>query len=379
MQTITAALLIHLSLLSCGLLAQTPPETWKEHWFEHNQLIKRVFYNNDIAVYFDDQVGPSIAWLNTFVNDAWWHTKRVYGNYGTENRLYAVFHTDKYSGGHPSTYMSSSHDNRNVIDCGPYSWKNGDDHELALITHEIAHIVELSSKNIGGSPAMAVWGDSKWAEIFIYDVYKYLGKNDQMQRVYNIWINQADDFPRANTFWFRDWFYPIYSKYGENAVLNRFYEQLAQYFPKNGNQYSRGMNMGEFVHFWSGAAGVNLKDQATQAFGWTSDYDNQFRQAQSAFPFPYDAGVAKFYHGCPSTGFFAGLPVGDYRLSDMRKKGLHNDDISSIVVNPGYYVQLFEHDNFGGGSMRVTGTHSCLTTTGWNDRISSLQVRKFAG
>uniref|UniRef100_A0A914XGU0 Uncharacterized protein n=1 Tax=Plectus sambesii TaxID=2011161 RepID=A0A914XGU0_9BILA len=276
MQTITAALLIHLSLLSCGLLAEAPPETWQEHWFEHNQVVKRVFYNNDIAVYFDDQVDPSITWMNTFITDVWLYTGRIYGTYGPygpASRLHAIFHTGRYPGGHPSTYMSASHDNRNVIDCGGYTWKNGEGHELDTITHEISHIVEQASKNVGGSPAFNTWGDSKWAEIFIYDVYKNLGKNDHMQRVYNMWINQTDSYPRANTFWFRDWFYPIYSKYGESAVLNRFYELLAQYYPKSGNWYSRDLNMGEFIHFWSGAAGVNLKDQATLAFGWTSDYE----------------------------------------------------------------------------------------------------------
>jgi hypothetical protein len=38
-------------------------------------------------------------------------------------------------------------------------------------------------------------------------------------------------------------------------------------FPRKGDciEYSRDLNFGEFVHFMSGAAGTNLKDQATHA------------------------------------------------------------------------------------------------------------------
>jgi len=43
------------------------------------------------------------------------------------------------------------------------------------------------------------------------------------------------------------------------------------------------MNWGEFIHFSSGAAGKNMKNQATIAFGWTSEMENQFNKARSDF------------------------------------------------------------------------------------------------
>ena len=43
---------------------------------------------------------------------------------------------------------------------------------LDMIVHEVAHIVEGGSKNTQRSPQFGIWGDSKWAEIFIYDVYR---------------------------------------------------------------------------------------------------------------------------------------------------------------------------------------------------------------
>jgi hypothetical protein len=45
------------------------------------------------------------------------------------------------------------------------------------------------------------------------------------------------------------------------------------------------MNMGEFVHFMSGAAGTNLSSMATAAFGaGTGNWETQFQQARVNFP-----------------------------------------------------------------------------------------------
>jgi hypothetical protein len=268
-----------------ALLAD-PPATWQEHWFEHVQLLNRRYFDNDVAVYFDNDVNPNITWPNTYLGDVWRYTKSVYGAFGTDTRLFAIFHTGKYSGGHPSTYFDASHDNRNVIDVGSSSsnaWLSGTGNDLDITTHEVAHIVEGASKGVHGSPAFNIWGDSKWAEIFIYDVYVGLGRTADATRWYNLMINNTDNFPRAGTQWFRNWFYPIYQLKGA-AGLNKYFTLLAQYFPRSGQDYARNLNMGEFIHFWSGAAGKNLKAQATTAFGWNSTYESQFNKARRDFP-----------------------------------------------------------------------------------------------
>jgi hypothetical protein len=257
-----------------------PPANWQEHWFDHKQNLSRVFYNDDLVTYFDGEVDRSQTWMNSYITNVWRYTKRTYGDFG-DDRLFAVFHTGKYSGGHPSTRFDASHDYRNVIDVGPGPWNNSSD--LDLITHEISHIVEIGSKGVLGSPAFGTWGDSKWAEIFIYDVYRGLGLKDQETRAYNQFMAGTDNFPRAGTRWFKDWFIPIYNGYGQSKVINNYFNLVSRCYPRNGQSYSRSMNMGEFVHFWSGAAGVNLKSQATAAFGWTDDYNNQLIKAQSEF------------------------------------------------------------------------------------------------
>jgi hypothetical protein len=274
----------------------TPPFTWQEHWFEHNQLVSRKFYDNDLVVYFDSDMDQSITWLNTYVGDAWRYSKQVYGNMNggaTDQRLWAVFHQNKYAGGHPSYYFDASHDNRNVIDLGQNgSWASPTGWALDATIHEIGHVVESTTNNAQGSPAFPLWGDSQWCVIYQYDVYVALGWTSEATRWYNSQINSAASYPRANTYWFRDWFYPIWNNHGKSAVLAKFFRLLSQYFPKNGQRYSRNLNWGEFVHFWSGAAGVNLKSRATTAFGWPAEYEAQFNQARIDFPFTYPDALA---------------------------------------------------------------------------------------
>ncbi len=263
-----------------------PPATWKEHWFEHNQLMKRVYHDKDVAVYFDSDVAGSVTWPFQYIGDVWRYTKKTYGEFGRNPQLYAVLHSGKYSGGHPSGYHDASHDNRNVIDVGPGPWANFDYNALAIPTHEVGHIVESDANNTHGSPAFGLWGDSKWMEIYNYDVYRGLGRDEFADKWRAEMMNGVDNFPRPGTRWFRDWFYPIYEQYGETQVLNRYFTLLAQNFRKkpNGVDYDGAMNWGEFVHFWSGAAGVNLKSQATKAFGWSDEWEAQFQQAQADYP-----------------------------------------------------------------------------------------------
>ncbi|MFY0579763.1 hypothetical protein ACN28S_40870 [Cystobacter fuscus] len=119
MKLLPASLCFMLPLLAATpVLAQNAPATWTEHWFEHNQTVSRVYQDNDVAIYFDPDVNRSITWPNSFVRDVWKYTKKTYGHFGSDMQLYAIFHTGKYGGGHPSTYFDADHDYRNVIDVG---------------------------------------------------------------------------------------------------------------------------------------------------------------------------------------------------------------------------------------------------------------------
>jgi len=264
-----------------------PARVWQEKWLDHRLTLDRVYYNDDVAIYYDAGMERTVTWPNAFMTKVWKYVKEVYGNFGAENRLYIVFHSGTYSGGRTGNIFDEATGYRSLSDVTSADWKQMADWNIDAHVHEIGHVVEGSSKGVHGSPAFGVWKDSKWAEIFQYDVYKNLGMESDAQRLYDLYMGQSDDFPRAGTYWFRDWFYPVYNQYGENRVLNEFFTLLSKHFPKNGQAYARGMNIGEFVHFYSGAAGVNLKAQATKAFGWTPEMESQFIAARLEFAITY--------------------------------------------------------------------------------------------
>jgi hypothetical protein len=85
-------------------------------------------------------------------------------------------------------------------------------------------------------------------------------------------------------------------------------------------------------------------------------------------------GVTTMYKDCNYGGYAIGLNTGSYTLSQLNALGILNDDISSLRVNSGYKVTLYENDNFGGASVVFTGDDDCLVDNSWNDRASSLKV-----
>ncbi len=74
------------------------------------------------------------------------------------------------------------------------------------------------------------------------------------------------------------------------------------------------------------------------------------------------------------------LPVGTYTLGQLQAKGIANDDISSLQLTGGYQVILYADDNFGGASLSLTASNSCLVNNAlgsgnWNDQASSLKIQ----
>lgn len=89
---------------------------------------------------------------------------------------------------------------------------------------------------------------------------------------------------------------------------------------------------------------------------------------------PTPTGVATVYKDCSYGGYAIGLNTGNYTLSQLTSLGVLDNDISSLKVNSGYKVTLYENDNFGGASIVFTGNDDCLVDNSWNDRASSLKV-----
>jgi hypothetical protein len=85
-------------------------------------------------------------------------------------------------------------------------------------------------------------------------------------------------------------------------------------------------------------------------------------------------GVATLYQHCNHTGYAVGLPVGSYTLSQLQSRGVVNDDISSIRVQSGYQIRLYQNDNFTGSSIVKTADDACLVDDGYNDNVTSVVV-----
>lgn len=73
-------------------------------------------------------------------------------------------------------------------------------------------------------------------------------------------------------------------------------------------------------------------------------------------------------------GWSADFDVGTYTLAQMAAAGALNDDASSLKIETGYTVTLYEHDHFQGESITLTADEFCLFDDGWNDRVSSLMI-----
>jgi hypothetical protein len=273
-------------VLYVGAAASDPlPATWTEHWFEHDQTLGLAASDDTVALYFDADMDPASAtWALPFFSQSWKYTTRTYGSMGP-GRLYLIFHKGRYLGCHIANHFSPSHDNRNVIDCGFSSW---DDLSWLRfqISHMAANLVEDTSAGRSGSPALGLWGDSKWAEFYQYDLYRGVGMQAESDAHYAVWVSDGwtDTFPVMGTHWFRDWFFPLWRDDGGPAVMTRFFALLAQHFPHMGTSYARDMNWGEFVHFMSAAAHRDLQPQAAAAFGWPAEWQAQLTAAHASFP-----------------------------------------------------------------------------------------------
>jgi len=264
-----------------------PADTWQEHWFDHRQLLKLYHDDEHCAVYLDPDVNQREAsWLPAYVNRVWQYSKATYGDaFGPDPRIYSIHHAGRHGGGHAGYYVSPVHDHHNVSDCGLDNWRVDNDLARELPAHEIGHSVESANNGRHGSPAYEVWGDSKWAEFYIFDLYTALGMTREAQQVFHRFTGNSDDFPRWGTHWFRDWFYPLWRDCGQAAVMVRFFRLLAEHFPQEPDgTYTRRLNWGEYLHFTSGAAAADLSSQATQAFGRSRARRKELERARAQFP-----------------------------------------------------------------------------------------------
>lgn len=292
-----------------------PPATWQETgWYGgHDRPLTRRPLDSDIALYTDPYVAPtSVDWLRPIFNQHFQLAKSAYGSF-SDPVLFVVIEQD----GRPEdvndiygvggvVYVSNGQgEYRNITFAAGWDWSNQNDlWNINALTHELGHIVESNNNGWFDSPSFSAWGDSKWCDIFMFDIFSRSTTLPAgwAERTFTELNNAVDDY---GNYWFRDLLHPLYqgtlgntdpSRKG-SALYSRYFQLLAQYLPKLDSTYGdKRMTVGEFVHFMSAAAGVDLEARAKIAYRWTPELELQFANAQLQFP-----EVLALYSGSPCT------------------------------------------------------------------------------
>ncbi|MGQ8338251.1 RICIN domain-containing protein [Sunxiuqinia sp. A32] len=91
---------------------------------------------------------------------------------------------------------------------------------------------------------------------------------------------------------------------------------------------------------------------------------------------PCATGIAKLYSDCDYTGSIIGLNVGDYSIADLQALGFSDNELSSIEVEDGYLVELFDEDQFSGDNLLINSSFACLSDENFDNKATSLIVRR---
>ncbi|MEZ5937645.1 MAG: tail fiber protein [Hyphomonadaceae bacterium] len=86
-------------------------------------------------------------------------------------------------------------------------------------------------------------------------------------------------------------------------------------------------------------------------------------------------GEARIYQDCNMGGWSVPLGLGEYRQGDLPAPYSDNN-VSAVTASPGWEVTLHDGPNLNGDSVTITGEDRCLVGRNFNDRTSSISVRK---
>lgn len=84
-------------------------------------------------------------------------------------------------------------------------------------------------------------------------------------------------------------------------------------------------------------------------------------------------GVASLYSQCDFQGYKVSLRPGIYNLTELEKRGIIDNDIRSIKIDPGYEVLAFTGQQEG-RSVLISSSANCLTGTSVNEDVSFVVI-----
>ncbi|GAV01852.1 hypothetical protein RvY_12496 [Ramazzottius varieornatus] len=279
-----------------------PAAAWKEHWEEHVQLLNLFAYDDHVAVYFDELLSqrrgdsdvPVNRWLFEYVGQVWRYAEQRFGPLSQRNdsRFYTVFHVGRYNGCHLATQVEATHDYRHVLDCGSDTrtlWSTNATSSRINVSWGVSSITILFARGVYGNPMQSI-DQFALRDMVRYDMCRGISDIEVTQLHFEEVIDSPQSTPRANSFWLRDFYLPLYNSYGQTTVLKNYFDLLSANFPtiidENGStRYApANVTLGVVIHFWSGAANTSVKYLAAKAFGWSVKDGLDFRQARKAFP-----------------------------------------------------------------------------------------------
>lgn len=270
------------SVSPCGNYSSPlPPKLLQETWLNHTELLDKVYTDDDIAIYYDADVSRRVKWTHKFVGDAWRYLKR---NYNLDQiagltrieKLYVIFHADKTYIRYNSsalTYFDVVSECRNIIDISSddnISWNVDGGDQLDAISQQFGNMVIYLYRGGKDAPTFHYLdrNDADFVKIITFDMYRGLNLTKEQERFFRKSLTSRSPSyggtEKKEVNWFRDWYYPIYRRYGELNVLRKYLKLSAAYYPTVAatrhfnvttdldQDQGLKMNLGEFIHFWSG-------------------------------------------------------------------------------------------------------------------------------
>jgi hypothetical protein len=120
----------------------------------------------------------------------------------------------------------------------------------------------------------------------------------------------------------------------------------------------------------------------TGGFFWIYNYEtwnlNKYATTLNRIfgaPKTTDTPAATFYETFRYGGYAVSLPEGEFHTADMAAYGITDNDISSLKINPGYEVTVYDGDNFSGSAYVFNSDIDNMRNKG-NKTTSSIRIVK---
>ena len=222
--------------------------------------------------------------------------------------------------------------------------------------------LDLDGNNTANNTAIVQWDDEGLEE---YQMWQLIEVQSGVYSIRSLASNEKGlDVAHA------------YVESGSQVILYPYNGYVHQQFilVDKGNDYY------QFVARHCGKV-VEIPGSSYTSGTWVKTWDNNGSSTQQWKIIPVSGEIgnvpaATVYEDIYYGGYAVQLPEGIYTLAQLQAHGIVNDDISSLKVQPGYKVTVYDGASFNGDSRIFT--EDCDWVGGdWNDCISSIKIEAY--